>query len=108
MAPRPGPYARLIEHFHTHRFGRLMEIGLFLLIAALIALAGLWIYDYPNEALAYLTWIVAACVALFGLLPHGRKAAPPPPLPKGKRGEIAKKVAASKAEKRKGPDPPIQ
>lgn len=107
MAPRPGPFARLIEVFHTHRFGRLYEVLTFLAIGVVIALAGWWVYEYPNEPLAYLIWIVAGCTALFGVLPHSRKAPPPAPLPPGKRGQIAQQVKASKAEKRKGPPPPI-
>jgi hypothetical protein len=76
-------------------------------VALVIAGLGWWVYRYPNEPLAYLVWIVAGCTFLFGLLPQKKTGAPPPP-PKGKRGQIAQQVKASKSEKRKGPPPPIQ
>lgn len=107
MAPRPGPFSRLIEVFHTRPYGRALEILFWVVVSALIAVVGWLVYRYPNEPLAYLVWIVAACTLLFGLLPQKKTAAPPPP-PKGKRGQIAQQVKASKAEKRKGPPPPIQ
>jgi hypothetical protein len=106
VAPRPGPFTRLIEAFHTPPYGRALEIGFWTVVAAAVAGLGWWVYLYPNEPLAYLVWLVAACTFLFGLLPQKKGAAPPPP-PKGKRGQIAQQVKASKAEKRKGPPPPI-
>ncbi|MEA3201365.1 MAG: hypothetical protein QOE90_2793 [Thermoplasmata archaeon] len=106
MPPRPGPFSRLIEAFHTPPYGRWLEILFWAVAAGLVALLGWWVYRYPNEPLAYLVWLVAACMLLFGLLPQKKTAAPPPP-PKGKRGVIAQQVKASKAEKRKGPPPPI-
>lgn len=108
MAPRPGPFARLIELFHTPPYGRWLEIGFWAILAAITAGVGWLVYVYPNEPLAYLVWLVAACMLLFGLLPQRRPKTPPPAPPKGKRGQIAEQVKASKAEKRKGPPPPIQ
>lgn len=109
VAPRPGPYARLLDHFHTHPYGRLQEF-LFWTAVGLV-LGGLaywgWATGHLSTPLALLIGVVALCFVGFAMLPQRKRAAPPPP-PKGKRGQIAQQVKASKAEKRKGPGPPIQ
>ena len=107
VPPRPGPYARLLAHFHEHPQGRLHEIlfwaGLGLLLGAVAYLA--WRTGNLSTPLALMAGIVALCFVGFSLLPQ-RRTAPRAP-GKGKRGEIAEKVRASKAEKkRKGPPPP--
>lgn len=104
---RDTTYGRMVRFFHTHRYGRLAEIGFYFALGAVLALVGWWIYErWANLGLALIFWIVAASVAGFGLLPQKKpKDAPPPP--GRKRAEIAEKVKASKAEKkRKGPPPP--
>lgn len=109
MARRPGAFARLLHHFHTHPRGRLHEFLFFAGIGALF-LGGAWLgnaTEKVSQPIAWLLAIVGVCFVVFALLPQ-KRAAPPPPPPKGRRGEIAKQVQASKAEKRKGPPPPIK
>lgn len=107
--PRESPFGRLIRHFHEHPQGRLHEIlfwgsiGLALGIVAFLSWRARWL----STPLALMLGIVAACFVGWAMLPHP-KARAPPPLPKGKRGEIAQQRAQIKAKRRKdGPGPPM-
>jgi hypothetical protein len=105
---RRSATSRLFDFFHTHRYGRALEVAFFSAIGLLL-IAGAWAWNRRgglSEPLMWLVILVGACFIVFALLPQ-RKAAAPPPVPKGKRGVIAAQVKASKAEKRKGPPPPI-
>jgi len=109
LPTRQSAYARLLDHFHTHPRGRFHEFLFFAAIALVIGGADFWAWraDQLNDPIALLIAIVAACFFGFGLLPQKKPKSPPDkPLP-GKRGEIQARVKASKAEKRKGPPPPI-
>ena len=99
----------MLDHFHHHPRGRLHEFLFFLAVALVIGGLDFWAWkaDQLNDPLALLVAIVAFCFFGFGLLPQKKPKAPPAPPLKGKRGQIAQQVQASKAEKRKGPPPPI-
>lgn len=112
---RKSPSAHLLDFFHTHPHGRVYEV-LFWGGIGVAALALAWIgvaRGWMSEPLGWLLGIVGACFLAFALLPHPRRdkrkghGHDEPPL-KGKRAQIAQQVKASKAEKRKGPPPPIQ
>lgn len=101
--PRESASTRLIRHFHEHPRGRLHEISFWIGIGG--ALGGLtylgWRVGRINTPIALILAIVAVCIVGFAALPQ-RQARAPPPLPPGKRGEIARKVRESKAEKKRG------
>lgn len=105
--PRRGAFTRLIDHFHTHPKGRLHEFlfwaGLGISLGAIAFLA--WWTDNLSTPLALMAGVISLSLFLWAFLPQ-RKARPPPPLPPGKRGTIAKNVKASKAEKKRGGPPP--
>lgn len=105
--PRKSAYGKLLDFFHTHRYGRLAEIGFWLAMGGALGLLGWWVWTtYHNQGLAFLIWLVAFCVAAFGLLPQ-KKAKAAAPKTGRRRAQIADLVEASKAEKkRKGPPPP--
>lgn len=110
MPPKKSAIGRLFDMFHTHPKGRLYEFFFFASIGSvLVALAIVGApprLDWFAEPISWLIGIVGACLVIFSLLPQKKRRAPPP-LPPGKRGEIAAKVKASKAErKKKGPPPP--
>jgi hypothetical protein len=109
VPPRRSAASRLFEFFHTHPRGRAYELLFFGAIgAAFIAAAYVGFKkDVLNEPIAWLVALVGACFVLFALLPQKKRVAPPAPPVRGKRGKIAEQVKASKAEKRKGPPPPI-
>ena len=107
--PRDPWFTKLIRHFHEHPRGRLHERlfwhGLGLILGALTFLG--WRSDVVSDPFALMLGVIALCLFLWGFLPQ-RKARPPPPLPPGKRGEIAEKVRAMKAEKKRKKAPPGQ
>ncbi|HET6406100.1 MAG TPA: hypothetical protein VFH78_15775 [Candidatus Thermoplasmatota archaeon] len=108
--PRESWFGKLNRHFHTHPQGRLHEIlfwsGMGVVLGA-VSFFG-WRTGHVSTPFALMLAVVSVCLIGWGLLPRAKTRAPPP-LPKGKRGEIAKKVRASKAEKKNkggGPPPP--
>ena len=106
--PRESWFGKLLRFFHTHPQGRLYEVlfwtGIGLVLGALAYFG--WRAGKVSTPIALMLAIVAACFIGWALLPRAKQRAPPP-LPEGKRGEIAAKVRASKAErKKKGPGPP--
>lgn len=107
--PRESAFTRLIHHFHEHPQGRFHEIlfwsGLGVLLGAIAYLA--WRFERLSDPLALILAIIAVCFVGWAFLPQ-RKSRAPPPLPPGKRGEIAKQVQQSKAEKKRKKGPPGQ
>lgn len=103
---RRSAYSRLIDHFHTHPNGRRHEILFWSGIGVLLGVLTLvgWRQGVLNDAFALLLGVVALCFVLWSFLPQKKVA--PPKVPKGKRGEIAKQVMASKAEKKRKRGPP--
>lgn len=106
---RESWFGRMNRHFHEHPQGRLHEIlfwaglGLAMGLFALFA----WKLRWVATPFALLIGLVALCLFLWAFLPQ-KKAAAPPPLPKGKRGEIQKqRKEILSSRKPKGPGPPI-
>lgn len=105
--PRESWFGKLNRHFHTHPQGRLHEILFWAVIGVVIGAFALvaWMRGWLSTPLALMLAVVALCFLSWAFLPQKKVA--PKPLPKGKRGQIAKQVAASKDErKKKGPGPP--
>lgn len=96
---RKTAFGRLLDTFHSSPHGRVYEflfwagIGVALLAFAVTG----WLVGWISTPIAWMMGIVGACFFGWAFLPRARQRAPPP-LPKGKRGEIAQQVRASKAE----------
>lgn len=111
--PRESAFGRLLRHFQEHPQGRLHEFLFWAAIGALLLLGAFlgWRTGNVSTPISLMLAVVGVCFVGWAMLPRA-KTRGPPPLPKGKRGEIAKKVRASKAEKKRKddglPPPPIR
>jgi len=111
--PRESWFGKLLRHFHTHPKGRLHEflfwaaIGVVLGVVAVLGFTQGWL----STPLSLMLAVIALCFVGWAFLPRAKTKAPPP-LPQGKRGEIARNVRAAKAERKKKddglPPPPIR
>lgn len=113
--PRQGWFGRLNAHFHTHPRGRLHEMLFWLAIGlgfGAFAFFGWSGGDGPvSTPFALMFGVISLCFVGWAFLPRAKTKAAPP-LPQGKRGEIAQKVRQSKAERKRKddglPPPPIR
>lgn len=107
--PRESWFAKLNRHFTTHPKGRVHEILFWAGIGVVMGVTAflLWRADKLSTPLALMLAVVSLCFVGWAFLPRPKTRAPPP-LPEGRRGEIAAKVRASKAERKRKKAPPGQ